>query len=170
MKKSMIWLSILCLLSVAMVAPASAQSTVPAGLSATIGGSVWSDDHFDNVGGSFIIGGQAAVDIERGLFGRVAYHRKNYGVQPLHYIDLSAIEYWYLGNKWSFYVSPVFSVGITDEAGNPLSIGGGVERLWFTAKNTEYRVPFCLLTYADLNFSENQTQIMFGLRLTRPQK
>lgn len=169
MKKFLFGL-VIFVVGLTMVGVAEAQSTIPAGLSATIGGSIWSDDHFDNIGGSFIIGGQASVDIERGLFGRIAYHRKNYGVQPLHYIDLSALEYWYLGNKWSFYVSPVFSVGISEDAGNPLSLGGGVERLWFTAKNTDYRVPFSLLTYADLSFSENQTQVMFGIRLTRPQK
>lgn len=148
----------------------NAQGTIPANLSATVAGSIFTDDHFDNVGGSFVIGGQASLDLDKSLFGRVAYHRKNYGYAPQHYIDLSAVEYWYLGKKWSFYVTPVFSVGVSEGAGNPISIGGGVERVIFTSKDLTYRVPFAILAYSDISFAENQTQVMLGIRLTKPQK
>lgn len=149
---------------------AFAQGTVPATFSATVAGSVWTNDHFDNVGGSLLIGAQTAVDLDRSLFARVTYHRVNYGAVPLQSLDLQAIEYWYLGNKWSFYVTPGVAVGVAEGTGNNLFFGAGCERLLFTAKTEGYTVPFSLLAYGDLSLADHASQITVGLRFTKPQK
>lgn len=171
MKKGLVGLVIFVVV-MTMFSVGQAQ-TPQANLSATVAGSLWTDDHFSSVGGSLLIGGQSALDLDKSLFARIAYHRKNYGSAPAHYLDLSAIEYWHLGEKLKFYVSPIFSVGISDGAGNPLSIGGGVEYKLFQAPFatiSQTEVPFSIHTYGDLTFSENSTQIMFGLRFSKPQK
>ncbi len=150
----------------------------PAPLSAVIGGSAWTNDGFDNIGGSFVIGPQVLIDADKGLYIRTTYHRINFGTPGVSSLDISALMDWYLGAKWKFLANVGASNyldGVND--GTDLFLGFGVERLIWYDPNPAFTIPFSVSAYADLTMTDATgsgtggfSQINIGLRFSKPSK
>lgn len=130
----------------------------------------WTDDHFSSIGGTFSVGAQTLLDADRAAFLRIGYKRVNIGPEPLHSVDIGAIEYWDIGGKWSAYVNPGVSIGVISPAETDLFFAFGAEKELFRANNPAYRLPFTALAYADIGFFKYATQLTIGFRFTKPQK
>ena len=172
MKKYLLILSVLLL-----AVPAFAQLK-PAPLSAVIGGSAWTGDSFDNIGGAFVIGPQVCIDADKGLYLRTTYHRINVGNPGVSSFDVSALMDWYLGAKWKFLAN-VGASNYLDGAndGTDLFVGFGVERLIWYDPNPAFTIPFAISAYADLSMTDATgsatggfSQVNIGLRFTKPQR
>lgn len=183
MKRICLFCAILCLIPLAI----EAQPVQSSPSQLVFMGSGWTDDSFSaGMNGGLKFGALIPLDKGRGLWLRPTYSRWNLqrveaevgnGEDDSHSFGVTAIMDYYVGKKWSIYLTLIGAETYTDGPlqGTDLFTGLGTYRRLWTAGDNDDLIPahldfFGEVIFADGSgqFSGNYLQLNIGLKFGRP--
>ena len=151
------------------VSGAVAQETAPttlvnSGTSAFVMATGWSEQPFQSFNGGIRAGITLPLDGQKGLFLRTAYQSLNFQGDQIQSLEVMPLLTWYVGNKWTFYLTGGLTGYVGGENTGFDGTGGfGIARRVWTQPQGDFLIPACIDLFAELTFTDAGGQPTGGL-------